>query len=274
MVKYYIAGMMLVGFCVLSSQAQVTTICNKSFFYEIIGGGKDAKVNIYRFNQTYTLSGSDNYQRLDDHLKFVPGDSDRLLREYVDTSFHMNINMTRVSDFRTEKRYSNNGIWYSLDPDDPENKRSARVRRTGHARLALSTVAVTAKHRFPIEQDSIPGTWEIKFSPGFAFTYQAIAWDRIRNANKVFTSGIELGIVANISTSDINDKTTGGEYKLSRSALTFNTGVLVNLSLGNLDIGLFGGLDIATGDGADVWIYQAQPNWGFILGIDLINAKS
>lgn len=269
----FVVMAILNGFFLLKSNGQEYIIKKGSVFQQIFDTECYTIVNTYCFEKPYTLQGSDSYQQLENHLIFVPADSSSTKGIPVDTISIDTVDITNKYDFRTINGYPNSKTWYALDPDIKIKGKSTRVRRTGDSKWKLSTVTVSAKNRLSVA-DTIPSTWEMKFSPGFALTTQAMAWDRIISPKKVTTYGLELGFVANMTTVDINENTTGGDYENSRKALTVNFGGLVNLSIGRFDIGLFGGIDFPIGEGANKWIYFGMPNWGFLFGIDLITTKN
>jgi hypothetical protein len=272
MKKCFLSIALLITFLTVDLHGQEYVIKEGSIFQKIFDIRSSTIVHTYCFNKPYILKDSDSYDLKEDHLIFIPADASLRIGIPIDTISIDTVDITTAYDFRTDNGYPNTKTWYALDPDVKIKGKSTRIRRTRDSKWELSTVTVSAKNRFAVG-DSIPSTWEMKFSPGFALTTQAIAWDKIKSPKKVTTYGLELGFVANMTTVDINEKTTGGDYKFSRMALTVNVGALLNLSIGKFDLGLFGGIDFPIGEGANKWIYFGVPNWGFLFGIDLITAK-
>jgi len=271
--KHLLISFALINICSIGLLGQEYRIQKGSVFHKLTDTKKLTIVESYLFTDTYILTDSDIYERFDDHLKFVPGESSLIKGIPIVPISTDTININMKSDFRTEEMYSNEKrIWYSLDPDLKLEEKATRIQRKRDSRWELNTVTVSAKNRSAVG-DSITSTWEMKFSPGFAYTKQFVAWDRIKTPKKVLTSGLDFGLVASLSTIAIN-KETSTDYKYSRNALTITTGALLNLSIGMYDFGLYGGFDWPIGDGATDWVYFGVPNWGFFFGVDLIKPKS
>lgn len=238
----------------------------------------------YEIKTKFTLGNSIVSKENEDHFTLVLSEAfsnggqvtaESYLSEYLEEQGEVYLDYLEMplQDFR--RKYVDSPFLYTDDPFDKNT--SFKIRKDG-GKWVLSAVVVSAKLRpkwdeSENEEDHVPATWEFKFSPGFAYTYPWREWITYKGGKKVSSTSINFGFLGNIGSTDINNKTTRPEYPSTRKALTFSTGGVVNLAINKFDFGLFGGFDLATGEGAKDWIYQGQPHFGFIFGYHLIKNR-
>ncbi|WP_346753968.1 hypothetical protein [Splendidivirga corallicola] len=240
------------------------------------GNGSKWDVVSYNLTSNQELNVGDIIETKEDHINLTLKQPNVWMARHSRNVEQFQKDFTGLIDFRSKYQNNNKSIAYFSDPDYKKDKH-IKIRYTNEKRWKVAAVTITAKSRpFTIEaapEDSILNTWETKFTPGFALTKELVRWSRMGESKNINTTSIEIGPVFAIGTQEISGKTTRPKFNLSRKALTFTFGGVVNLGINKYDVGIYTGVDVATGKGASDWIYQWQPNWGFIFGIDIVKPQ-
>ena len=197
-----------------------------------------------------------------------------------------------VTDFRAKKKDHADGddkskYFYFPNKIDEDDNLRLKI-RTGNKFLRgawkFSAITITARNRSRISNrandyrrsndlDTPKDTWETKISPGVAVTNELVKWTTFAKDMSSNSISLNYGGILSVGTQEISEKSTLGRITTSRKALSFTVGGIVGIDINKLDLGFFGGIELATGSGAKDWISQCVLLYGFILVYELKKLK-
>lgn len=163
------------------------------------------------------------------------------------------------------------GKYYFPEGKDNSSKESFRYRTSG---IAIQTLGIPFKFRGSIN-DTLPRQVETGFSGTLSVAWK-FNWNVFRPEKNYLgkntnTISLALGIIPiGLGTVTLKKENTFSEIVLPRTALVYSNGAFVMFGVNNINFGIAGGFDWATGPEASKWMYQKKPWAGIVVGFDIL----